>query len=178
MPLQAPDLVVSNLSANLSSGDREILNLGVSFADAVPEDDEDRPDDEEEVLPGNSFANAPKDADADEAEEHADDQNPYTAIHPIEIGGHEYILVDQTFLNSNTLQLQAIKGVTPRSDSKSRIKINQPDTFNGKDPNQLCSFIAQMHLNFAQQPSDFPTDKDKVTLSWNNQEEALKQYNA
>jgi hypothetical protein len=28
----------------------------------------------------NGFADAPEDADADEAEEHADDQNPYTAM--------------------------------------------------------------------------------------------------
>lgn len=41
-------------------------------------------------------------------------------------------------------------------------KLKDPDTFNGEDPAKLQSFMLQCGLHFAQRPTDFPSDDEKI----------------
>ncbi|KIN95087.1 hypothetical protein M404DRAFT_34478 [Pisolithus tinctorius Marx 270] len=48
------------------------------------------------------------------------------------------------------------------SESSSRTKLHEPDTFDGTDPKKLCAFFIQCKLNFQDQPQAFRTNCAKV----------------
>lgn len=50
----------------------------------------------------------------------------------------------------------------PAGPDKSRARVRDPETFNGKDPEQLRTFLFQGVLNFNDRPSAFRTDTQKV----------------
>jgi hypothetical protein len=61
--------------------------------------------------------------------------------------------------------LQAQLAERPRANVPERseeLKVNPPDTFNGKPASQLAAFLTQLRLVFATRPSQFQTDKFKV----------------
>jgi len=51
------------------------------------------------------------------------------------------------------------------SESSSRTKVCEPDTFGGTNPKKLCTFLVQCKLNFQDQPKAFRTDQTKVMFT-------------
>ncbi|KIO15013.1 hypothetical protein M404DRAFT_78252, partial [Pisolithus tinctorius Marx 270] len=50
------------------------------------------------------------------------------------------------------------------SESSSRTKLHEPDTFDGTDPKKLRAFLIQCKLNFRDRPRAFRSDQAKVTF--------------
>ena len=48
------------------------------------------------------------------------------------------------------------------SEPQCRMKICEPDQFNGSDPQKLCMFLVQCELNFQDRPRSFDNDRTKV----------------
>src|SRR5882724_11476235 len=46
--------------------------------------------------------------------------------------------------------------------SKSKLKLREPNPFNGSDSQKLCTFILQCKLNFREHPNQFQNDATKV----------------
>jgi hypothetical protein len=45
---------------------------------------------------------------------------------------------------------------------RSRLKVRDPDTFNGQDTSKLRPFLAQLGMVFSSRPEDFPDDESKI----------------
>ena len=48
------------------------------------------------------------------------------------------------------------------SEPQCRMKIREPDQFDGSDPQKLCTFLVQCELNFQDHPRSFDNDCAKV----------------
>src|SRR6201999_4576381 len=62
-------------------------------------------------------------------------------------------------------QLSKAIGKEKQPKARSLAKPNKPDTFDGKDPTKLNSFILQCKINFRDNSAAFPTDSDKVNFT-------------
>ncbi|KAH7904025.1 hypothetical protein BJ138DRAFT_966923, partial [Hygrophoropsis aurantiaca] len=54
---------------------------------------------------------------------------------------------------------------TTKSSNSGRIKVCEPDTFDGSDPKKLRPFIVQCELNFQSRPDHFRRDRPRVTFA-------------
>ena len=68
-------------------------------------------------------------------------------------------------LASALRQLSRAIGKEKQPKTRSLAKPNKPDTFDGKDPTKLNSFILQCKINFRDNSAAFPTDSDKVNFT-------------
>ena len=72
---------------------------------------------------------------------------------------------DNTGNLAATITLLAQKLTSPATLTIPRIKIQEPDTFDGVDPHQLHTFLLQCSLNFKERADAFSTDDVKVTYA-------------
>src|SRR6266481_8804492 len=72
---------------------------------------------------------------------------------------------DNTGNLATTITLLAQKLTSPATPTIPCIKIWEPDTFDGVDPHQLCTFLRQCSLNFKECADTFATDDMKVTYA-------------
>src|SRR6266481_816759 len=63
------------------------------------------------------------------------------------------------------IALLAQKLTSPATPTIPRVKIWEPDTFNGADPHQLRTFLLQCSLNFKEHADTFSTAHAKVTYA-------------
>ncbi|KAG1777575.1 hypothetical protein EV702DRAFT_941620, partial [Suillus placidus] len=72
---------------------------------------------------------------------------------------------DQVFLHlSDTIDNLACNNRHPTSDD-SKVKVREPDTFDGTEPRKLCAFFIQCKLNFQSKPRSFHTGRAKVNFA-------------
>src|SRR6266481_7421819 len=72
---------------------------------------------------------------------------------------------DNTGNLATTITLLAQKLTSPATPTIPCVKIWEPDTFDGVDPHQLCTFLLQCSLNFKECADAFSTDDMKVTYA-------------
>src|SRR6266481_1885158 len=72
---------------------------------------------------------------------------------------------DNTGNLTATITLLAQKLTSPATPTIPCVKIWEPDTFDGVDPHQLCTFLRQCSLNFKECADTFATDNMKVTYA-------------
>src|SRR6266481_6161106 len=72
---------------------------------------------------------------------------------------------DNTGNLATAITLLAQKLTSPATPTIPRVKIREPDTFNGADPHQLHTFLLQCSLNFKERADAFSTDDAKVTYA-------------
>src|SRR6266481_10022383 len=63
------------------------------------------------------------------------------------------------------IALLAQKLTSPATPTIPHVKIREPDTFDGADLHQLCTFLLQCSLNFKEHTDTFATDNVKVTYA-------------
>src|SRR6266481_5877351 len=73
--------------------------------------------------------------------------------------------VDNTGNLAAAITLLAQKLTSPATPTIPHVKIREPDTFDGADPHQLCTFLLQCSLNFKERADAFSTDDAKVTYA-------------
>src|SRR6266481_3564470 len=72
---------------------------------------------------------------------------------------------DNTGNLATAITLLAQKLTSPATPTIPRVKIWEPDTFDGTDPHQLHTFLLQCSLNFKERTDAFATDDTKVTYA-------------
>src|SRR6266481_3243872 len=72
---------------------------------------------------------------------------------------------DNTGSLAAAIALLAQKLTSPATPTIPRVKIREPDTFDGADPHQLRTFLLQCSLNFKECADAFSTDDAKVTYT-------------
>src|SRR6266481_5890855 len=72
---------------------------------------------------------------------------------------------DNTGNLATAIALLAQKLTSPATLTIPRIKIQEPDTFDGVDPHQLHTILLQCSLNFKEHTDTFATDDAKVTYA-------------
>jgi hypothetical protein len=113
-------------------------------------DDED-PDDEDDDTPG---GNPPDDegGDPDDEQDHNED-NGLNAQ-------------DRIFMRlSEAINNLARNNQRTSSSDDSKVKVCEPDTFDGSEPRKLHAFFVQCELNFQSKPKTFRSDRAKVNFT-------------
>jgi len=113
-------------------------------------DDED-PDDEDDDTPG---GNPPDDegGDPDDEPDH-DEDNGLNAQ-------------DRVFMQlSEAINNFARNNWRTSSSDDSKVKVREPDTFDGSEPRKLRAFFVQCELNFQSKPKTFHSDQAKVNFA-------------
>src|SRR6266481_1147521 len=72
---------------------------------------------------------------------------------------------DNTGNLAAAITLLAQRLMSPATLTIPRVKIREPDTFDGADPHQLRTFLLQCSLNFKERTDAFATDDAKVTYA-------------
>jgi len=67
--------------------------------------------------------------------------------------------------NNLSIAIDRLARSSRSSESSSRTKVREPDTFDGTDPKKLRTFLVQCELNFQDRPKAFRTDRTKVTFA-------------
>ena len=67
--------------------------------------------------------------------------------------------------NNLSIAINRLARSSRSSESSSRTKVREPDTFDGTDPKKLRTFLVQCELNFQDRPKAFRTDRTKVTFA-------------
>jgi len=120
-----------------------IEDLGDNLGDDHPGDDG----------PGGDGPNDPDDPNPDDGGEDPTDGIP----DPDEAG--------LVIFNNLSIAINRLARSSRSSESSSRTKVCEPDTFDGTDPKKLCTFLVQCELNFQDRPKAFHTDRTKVTFA-------------
>jgi hypothetical protein len=113
-------------------------------------DDED-PDDEDDDTPG---GNPPADegGDPDDEPDHNEDDGLNTQ--------------DCVFMQlSEAINNLAHNNRRTSSLDDSKVKVREPDTFDGSEPRKLHAFFVQCELNFQSKPKTFCSDQAKVNFA-------------
>lgn len=113
-----------------------------------PPDDED-PDDDDDT-PGNPPDDFGGDPDDDPEDNEDDDLNPQ----------------DRIMLRlSEAIDNLARNNRRSTTSEDSKVKIREPDTFDGTEPRKLRAFFVQCELNFQSKPKAFRTGRAKVNFA-------------
>jgi len=67
--------------------------------------------------------------------------------------------------NNLSIAIDRLTQSSRSSESSSRTKVREPDTFDRTDPKKLRTFLVQCELNFQDQAKAFRTDRTKVTFA-------------
>jgi len=67
--------------------------------------------------------------------------------------------------NNLSIAINRLARSSRSSESSSRTKVREPDTFDGTNPKKLRTFLVQCELNFQDRPKAFHTDRTKVTFA-------------
>jgi len=119
-----------------------IEDLGDDLGDDHPGDDG----------PGGDGPNDPDDPNPDDGSEDPIDGIP----DPDEAG--------LVIFNNLSIAINRLAQSSCSSESLSRTKVHEPDTFDRTDPKKLHTFLVQCKLNFQDRPKAFHTDQTKVTF--------------
>jgi hypothetical protein len=112
--------------------------------------DED-PDDEDDDTPGR---NPPDDEGGDPDDEPDHDQDDGLNAQ------------DRVFMwLSEAINNLVCNNCRTSSSDDSKIKVREPDTFDGSEPRKLCAFFVQCELNFQSKPKTFHSDWAKVNFA-------------
>jgi hypothetical protein len=113
-------------------------------------DDED-PDDEDDDTPGR---NPPDDegGDLDDEPDHDEDDG---------LNAQDRVFMRLSEAINNLARNN--RCTSPSDDSK--VKVREPDTFDGSEPRKLHAFFVQCELNFQSKPKTFHSDRAKVNFA-------------
>jgi len=114
--------------------------------------DDEGPDDEDDNTPG---GNPPDDegGDPDDEPDHDEDDDG------LNTQDHVFMRLSEAINN-----LARNNRRTSFSDD-SKVKVREPDTFDGSKPRKLCAFFVQCELNFQSKPKTFRSDRAKVNFA-------------
>jgi hypothetical protein len=113
-------------------------------------DDED-PDNEDNDTPG---GNPPNDEGGD-----LDDEPDHDEDNGLNAQDHVFMRLSKAI---NNLACNS-QHTSPSDDSK--VKVREPDTFDGSEPRKLRAFFVQYELNFQSKPKTFYSDRAKVNFA-------------
>jgi len=109
------------------------------------------PDDEDDDTPG---GNPPDDegGDLDDEPDHDEDDG---------LNAQDHIFMQL----SKAINNLAHNNHRTSSSDNSKVKVREPDTFDGSKPRKLCAFFVQCKLNFQSKPKTFRSDWAKVNFA-------------
>jgi hypothetical protein len=123
---------------------------------ADPPDDENPEPDNETIVPGGGPPDGDDDPWGDPQDDADDDDNDEDELNA----------QDRVFLRlSQAINNLARNSRRPSASEDSKVKVREPDTFDGSEPRKLRAFFVQCELNFQSKPRAFRSDRAKVTFA-------------
>jgi hypothetical protein len=118
------------------------------------------PDDNDDGPPG-----GPPDGDGDDPD---DEDNPFDRDDPVDPPDDEIygLTPSERVFHRFSEAIESLARSTRKSPSEdSKVKVREPDTFDGSEPRKLRAFFVQCELNFQNKTRSFRSDRAKVNFA-------------